>query len=66
MSYGIDQVLVSTGAKHSLYNLFVALLDMSGDTVVLPNLAAGVWHQINFKRVRSTSTTAADIFGGHI
>ena len=30
-----DQVLVSTGAKHSLYNLFMALLD-PGDEVVIP------------------------------
>jgi aspartate aminotransferase len=30
-----DQVIVSTGAKHSLYNLFQALLD-EGDEVVIP------------------------------
>jgi aspartate aminotransferase len=30
-----DQVLVSTGAKHSLYNLFHALLD-PGDEVIIP------------------------------
>ena len=30
-----DQVLVSTGAKHSLYNLFTALLD-PGDEVIIP------------------------------
>jgi aspartate aminotransferase len=30
-----DQVLVSTGAKHSLYNLFMALLD-PGDEVLIP------------------------------
>jgi aspartate aminotransferase len=30
-----DQVLVSTGAKHSLYNLFMALLD-PGDEVIIP------------------------------
>jgi aspartate aminotransferase len=30
-----DQVLVSTGAKHSLYNLFTALLD-PGDEVLIP------------------------------
>lgn len=30
-----DQVLVSTGAKHSLYNLFSALLD-PGDEVLIP------------------------------
>ena len=32
---GPDQVLVSNGAKHSLYNLFMALLD-PGDEVVIP------------------------------
>ncbi len=30
-----DQVLVSAGAKHSLFNLFMALLD-SGDEVIIP------------------------------
>jgi aspartate aminotransferase len=30
-----DMVLVSTGAKHSLYNLFMALLD-PGDEVIIP------------------------------
>jgi aspartate aminotransferase len=30
-----DQVLVSTGAKHSLYNLFTALLD-PGDEILIP------------------------------
>jgi aspartate aminotransferase len=30
-----DQILVSTGAKHSLYNLFMALLD-PGDEVLIP------------------------------
>jgi aspartate aminotransferase len=30
-----DQVLISTGAKHSLYNLFMALLD-PGDEVLIP------------------------------
>jgi aspartate aminotransferase len=32
---GMDQVLVSTGAKHSLFNLFLALLD-PGDEVIVP------------------------------
>src|SRR6478735_1240281 len=30
-----DQILVSSGAKHSLYNLFMALLD-PGDEVIIP------------------------------
>jgi aspartate aminotransferase len=30
-----EQVLVSTGAKHSLYNLFMALID-PGDEVLIP------------------------------
>ena len=34
-SIGADQVLVSCGAKHSLYNLFMALLD-PGDEVIIP------------------------------
>jgi aspartate aminotransferase len=34
-TYAVDQILVSTGAKHSLYNLFRALLD-PGDEVVIP------------------------------
>ena len=32
---GPEQVLVSTGAKHSLFNLFMALLD-PGDEVIIP------------------------------
>ncbi len=32
---GTDQVLVSAGAKHSLFNLFLALLD-PGDEVIIP------------------------------
>lgn len=32
---GMDQVLVSAGAKHSLFNLFLALLD-PGDEVIVP------------------------------
>jgi aspartate aminotransferase len=32
---GADQILVSAGAKHSLYNLFMALLD-PGDEVIIP------------------------------
>jgi aspartate aminotransferase len=35
VEYGVDQILVSTGAKHSLYNLFVAMLD-EGDEVLIP------------------------------
>ncbi len=35
LSYGTDQILVSTGAKHSLFNVMQALLD-DGDEVVIP------------------------------
>lgn len=35
LTYGLDQILVSCGAKHSFYNLFVALLN-SGDEVIIP------------------------------
>ncbi len=35
MTIAPDQVLVSCGAKHSLYNLFMALLD-PGDEVIIP------------------------------
>ncbi len=35
LQYAANQVLVSSGAKHSLYNLFQALLN-SGDEVVIP------------------------------
>jgi aspartate aminotransferase len=35
VEYPVDQILVSTGAKHSLYNLFVAMLD-EGDEVIIP------------------------------
>ncbi|MFA5393422.1 MAG: pyridoxal phosphate-dependent aminotransferase [Candidatus Ratteibacteria bacterium] len=33
--YGVNQVVVSCGSKHTLYNLFQALLD-SGDEVLVP------------------------------
>jgi len=35
LQYTPDQILVSCGAKHSLYNLFTALLN-SGDEVIIP------------------------------
>ncbi|MBS1120339.1 MAG: aminotransferase class [Deltaproteobacteria bacterium] len=35
MELSPDQILVSTGAKHSLYNLFMALID-PGDEVLIP------------------------------
>lgn len=36
LSYGASQVAVSCGAKHSLYNIFLALLNR-GDEVVVPS-----------------------------
>ena len=35
LTYGVDQVVVSTGGKQSLYNAFMAILD-PGDEVVIP------------------------------
>jgi len=35
LDYGTDQIIVSCGAKHSLYNLFQAMLN-SGDEVIIP------------------------------
>lgn len=35
LDYGLDQILVSCGGKHSLYNLCQAMLD-SGDEVIIP------------------------------
>ncbi len=35
LDYESDQILVSAGAKHSLFNMFLALLD-DGDEVVIP------------------------------
>ena len=35
LNYSVNQILVSCGAKHSLYNLFVALLN-PGDEVIIP------------------------------
>ncbi len=35
LRYGTDQILVSVGAKHSLFNLFAALLN-PGDEVIIP------------------------------
>jgi aspartate aminotransferase len=36
LDYDIEEILVSCGAKHSLYNLFTALLD-EGDEVIVPS-----------------------------
>lgn len=36
LSYGLENVLVSCGGKHALYNLFQALLD-PGDEVIIPS-----------------------------
>jgi aspartate aminotransferase len=36
LEYGPTEILVSCGAKHTLYNLFVALLD-PGDEVIVPS-----------------------------
>jgi hypothetical protein len=38
---------------------------VGGQTVTLKNLASGVWHPIQAKRVYSTDTTALDILGGY-
>lgn len=35
LSYALDQIIVSCGAKHSLYNLFAAILN-PGDEVIIP------------------------------
>lgn len=35
LNYELNQILVSAGAKHSLFNMFLALLD-EGDEVVIP------------------------------
>lgn len=35
LQYATDQILVSCGAKHSLYNLFAAILN-AGDEVIIP------------------------------
>lgn len=35
LSYGLDEILISCGAKHSLYNAFMCLLN-PGDEVILP------------------------------
>ena len=35
LKYQLDQIIVSCGAKHSLYNLFAAVLN-SGDEVIIP------------------------------
>jgi len=36
LAFGADQVIVSAGAKHSLYNVFHAMLD-EGDEVIVPS-----------------------------
>jgi len=35
LEYGVEQIIVSNGAKHSLYNTFFALLN-DGDEVIIP------------------------------
>ena len=35
LDYGIDQIIVSSGAKHSTFNAFMATLN-AGDEVIIP------------------------------
>lgn len=35
LTYGLDQIIVNNGAKHSLFNLFQAIID-EGDEVIIP------------------------------
>lgn len=37
--------------------------DLKGNAITLPNLAAGIIHPIQAKRVLATSTTASNIIG---
>ncbi|MGH8584517.1 MAG: pyridoxal phosphate-dependent aminotransferase [Gammaproteobacteria bacterium] len=34
LNYGIDQILVSAGCKHSLFNLFMAVLDPGAEVII--------------------------------
>jgi hypothetical protein len=42
----------------------VSITTLSGTTITLVGLAAGIWHPVMFKRVRSTGTTATSILAG--
>jgi hypothetical protein len=44
----------------------VAIRNMEGDAITMENVAAGVWHAVNFRRVLSTGTDATGIIGGHL
>lgn len=43
-------------------NLEVVTKD--GRTVIIPNLAAGIWHAMRISRINSAGTAAADILVG--
>ncbi len=42
----------------------VTITTLSGTNVTIDSLAAGVWHPIMYKKVRSTGTTATNILTG--
>ena len=42
----------------------VSVVTMTGEVVVIPSLAAGIWHPMRIKWVRATGTTATSVVFG--
>ena len=42
----------------------VSVVDVAGNTVVLKDLAAGVFHPVMFRKVNTVGTAATDIVAG--
>lgn len=59
-----DLADVATGLYVGTSGDVAVILANDTQEVVLPNLAAGVWHPMCVKRVLDTGTDATDIFGG--
>lgn len=51
-------ILLGTGGD-------LEIVDEAGTTIVLHDLAGGVWHPIRPVRIRNANTTATNIIGGY-
>lgn len=64
-------ILTSNGEEQSTRALYVgvggdvSVITDKGQTVMLKNMAEGVWHPMRITHVRSTGTVASDLLGGY-